>query len=160
VTQNPIELIEKWARAELDGDAEALRELLADDFVGVGPVGFTLTKERWLQRFQSGGLKYTSYTVEDLQPRVYGDAAVVVGVMKQEGTLEGRPVPGTFRATYILVRQDGAWRAAGWHISPIGQLGFAPGGPGGPGGPGAPGAPGAPGGPGGPSGPPGPPGPQ
>jgi ketosteroid isomerase-like protein len=163
VTQNLIELTERWAQAELDGDVEALRELLADDFVGVGPVGFTLTKEQWLHRYESGGLKYTSYTVEDLQPRVYGDAAVVVGVMKQDGTVEGRPVPGQFRATYIYVNQDGTWRAAGWHISPIGQLGFpAPGAPGAPGaprvpgvpgGPGAPGAPGAPGVPGGPGAP-------
>jgi ketosteroid isomerase-like protein len=135
VSQNLIELIQQWAQAELTRDGEALRELLADDFVGVGPVGFTLTKEQWLQRFESGGLKYTSYTVEDLQPRLYGDSAVVVGVMKQDGTVDGRPVPGTFRATYIFVNQGGSWRAVGWHVSPIGQLGFAPGGGPGPGAP-------------------------
>jgi ketosteroid isomerase-like protein len=126
VSRDLIELTEKWAQAEQSGDVEALRELLTDDFIEVGPVGFMLTKDQWLHRYQSGGLQYTSYTVTDLQPRVYGDAAVVVGVMSQEGTVEGRPVPGQFRATHIFVKQDGGWRAAGWHISPMGPMGFSP----------------------------------
>ena len=128
MSQELIELTEKWARAELDGDVETLRELLTDDFIGIGPLGFTLTKEQWLQRYQSGSLKYSSYTVADLQPRVYGDAGVVVAVMSQDGTVDGRPIPGQFRATHIYVRQGGGWRAAGWHISPMGPSGF-PGGP-------------------------------
>ncbi len=126
VSENLTELTERWAQAEEGGDVEALRELLVDDFVGVGPLGFILTKEQWLQRHQSGILKYASYQVTDLQPRVYGDAAVVVGVMNQDGTFDNHPVPGQFRATHIFVNQGGTWHAAGWHISPMGQTGFQP----------------------------------
>jgi len=127
------ELTEKWARAELDGDVDTLRELLTDDFIGVGPLGFTLTKDQWLQRYLSGSLKYTSYTLADLRPRVYGDAAVVIGVATQDGTFEGRSISGRFRATHIFASQGGTWRAAGWHASPMGPMAF-PGGPSGPGG--------------------------
>jgi len=143
MSQDLVELTEKWAKAEESGDIDTLRELLTDDFVGIGPLGFTLTKQQWLQRYQSGSLNYTSYTVRELQPRVYRDAAVVVGIMQQDGTVDGRPIPGQFRATHIFVNQGGTWRAAGWHISPLGPAGFpgAPGGPRGPGGPGAPGGP-------------------
>src|SRR5215213_7598282 len=49
-----LDLVERWAAAEQGNDAEALDGLLADDFVGVGPVGFVLGREQWLGRFGNG----------------------------------------------------------------------------------------------------------
>src|SRR6266480_361024 len=37
-----------WAAAEHRGDADLLAGLLADDFVGVGLLGFVLTRDQWL----------------------------------------------------------------------------------------------------------------
>jgi ketosteroid isomerase-like protein len=113
-----LDLIESWTDAERREDAGALDGLLAGDFVGVGPLGFVLTRERWLGRFQ-GGLHHTSFEVTDAQVRDYGTAAVVVAVQAQEATWQGRDSNGRFRITLVAVRPADRWLLAGVHLSPI-----------------------------------------
>ena len=108
----------EWAEAEEGGDAEFLGRALTDDFVGVGPAGFMLTKEQWLGRF-AGGLSYESFTLEEVEARLYGDAAVVTGRQKQAGGFQGNDVGGEFRASLMLVEREGRWLLACWHASPI-----------------------------------------
>ncbi|QYJ15569.1 hypothetical protein Rxycam_01393 [Rubrobacter xylanophilus DSM 9941] len=110
--------VEEWAAAEQRGDAAFLRDTLTDDFVGVGPLGFVLTKEQWLGRF-AGGLTYDSFAVEEVDVRLYGEVAVLTARQKQAGSFQGNDVTGEFRATLVLVDRDGRWLLAGWHASPI-----------------------------------------
>lgn len=71
------ELKREWATAELRGDTAFLGEILADDFVAIGPRGFMLTKEQWLMRHASGNLTYQSLALDEVAIRNYGDAAVL-----------------------------------------------------------------------------------
>ena len=68
----------EWTAAERSGNAAALDKLLADDFTGVGPLGFTLSKQDWLDRHAAGDLKYRTFELADVAVRRYGDAAVVI----------------------------------------------------------------------------------
>lgn len=108
----------EWASVEQRGDAAFLEGALTGDFVGVGPLGFALTKEQWLGRF-AGGLSYESFALEEVEARLYERAAVVTGRQKQAGGFQGNDVGGEFRATLVLVEQDGRWLLAAWHASPI-----------------------------------------
>src|SRR4051794_30445130 len=108
-----------WAAAELRGDTAFLEHTLAEDFVGVGPRGFTLTREEWLQRITSGALRYTQFDWDEVTVRVYGDAAILIGRQTQEAQYQGHPVEGQFRTTLVFVRQQGRWRLAGLQLSPI-----------------------------------------
>ncbi len=112
------EFVGEWAAAEQRGDAAFLEGALTDDFVGVGPLGFLLNKEQWLGRF-AGGLSYESFALEEVEARLYGDAAVVTGRQKQAGGFQGNDVGGEFRASLVLVEREGRWLLACWHASPI-----------------------------------------
>ncbi|MDT0341977.1 nuclear transport factor 2 family protein [Streptomyces litchfieldiae] len=109
----------RWARAELKGDTEALAALLTSDFSAVGPRGFVLDKEKWLERYTSGALVHDSFDWENVEIRRYGDAAVALGVQSQQSIYEGRDVDGHFRISQFLTAADGQWRLAGLHLSAI-----------------------------------------
>jgi ketosteroid isomerase-like protein len=82
-TDSVLDLVREWADAELRGDYQKLDTLLADDFVGVGPRGFVLTRDQWLARYRSGDLRNTGFELRDPRARDYGAAAVVVGTQAQ-----------------------------------------------------------------------------
>lgn len=119
--------IEQFSAAELKADTGALAGLLADDFRGVGPLGFVLTKEQWIARYASGALVPEAFELRDVALREYGDTAVVLAVQHQAGSYNGHRADGEFRATLVLTRHDDAWRVAHCHLS--GPLGPPPGRP-------------------------------
>jgi Domain of unknown function (DUF4440) len=49
-------LLSEWAAPEASGDTATLKRCLADDFTGVGPLGFTLSRQDWLARPPPGPL--------------------------------------------------------------------------------------------------------
>jgi len=109
--------LSEWTTAELNGDTAALDRCLADDFTGVGPLGFVLTKQEWLARHAAGDLRYRTFELDDVRARVYGDAAVVVAHQSGQGSYRGNEVPGHLRSTLLLVQQSAAWRLAAIHMS-------------------------------------------
>lgn len=115
-----LDPVRRWAAAEQHNDAEGLDAVLADDFVGVGPFGFVLNREQWLKRF-GDGLENRAFAVEDPQVREYGAAAVVVGVLAQQTSFQGRDNSGRFRLTLVAVRPKDRWLIANVHIGPLQQ---------------------------------------
>ena len=112
------EFAQECAAAEQRGDVGLLEGALTDEFVGVGPLGFMLNKQQWLGRF-AGGLSYESFALDEVEARLYEGAAVVTGRQKQAGAFQGNDVGGKFRASLVLVEEEGRWLLACWHASPI-----------------------------------------
>jgi ketosteroid isomerase-like protein len=106
----------EWADAEQREDVA--RESLTDDFVGIGPLGFMLTKDQWLGRYE-GGLSYDSFALDEVAVRFYGGAAVATCRQSQAGEFRGNDASGEFRATLIFAEQERRWLLAGLHLSPI-----------------------------------------
>src|SRR2546429_9885112 len=120
--QEVLHLTDGWAAAELSGDAAFLESTLADDFIGIGPLGFMLTKQEWLARHQSGDLKYESFSLDEVKARVYNnDAAVLTGRQVQNGAYRGNRIQAQLRTTLVFVQQQGQWQLASLQLSTIGQ---------------------------------------
>ena len=113
------QLGQEWAGAELRGDVSALDSMLTDDFAAVGPRGFLLSKQQWLDRYRSGDLKHESFILDGVDVRRYGDAAVVTSRETTQSTYQGRDAGGNVRMTQVFVKQDGRWLLATVHLSPI-----------------------------------------
>ena len=114
--QEVLDLVQRWAEVELRGDADAYGDLLAPDFVGVGPVGFVLTREQWADRHR-GDLKNEEFQVQDPHVRIYGDTAIVEAVQKQRTTVMGRDTSGSFRLIAVAVKEEGRWVLANIQLS-------------------------------------------
>jgi ketosteroid isomerase-like protein len=118
--------LDQWSAAEQAGDTMRLDGLLADDFAGIGPLGFTLPRHAWLDRHRSRDLRYDSFSLVEVQTRVYGSAAVVTARNNTGGSYQGHPIPEATRATLVLLSEDGRWRLAAIHMSFIAGTPGAP----------------------------------
>ena len=116
-TQQLMKLVGNWATAELRGDTAFLERNLADDFVGVGPYGFLLTKDEWLERHESRKLRYESFRLDEVWVRLYGEAAVMIARQMTKGKYEDNDLPDSLRATLFYAEQEGRWLLAGIHMS-------------------------------------------
>jgi hypothetical protein len=120
-TEKIIELGDRWAEAECAGDVDTLADLAADGFRLVGPFGFVLDKEQWLDRYRSGALTTEGLTWQPVSVRRHHDTAIAIGTQVQQARYHGHRVDAQLRATHVLLRLDAEWRLAGTHLSSIGE---------------------------------------
>ena len=113
----------EWSAAEHAEDAGKLDWLPTEDFAGIGPVGFLLSKAEWLTRHQQG-LSYESFGPGRTTVRARGDVIITARLI-QRGTAFCNPIPEAIRATCVLVRQGEQWRLASAHGSNSSSMGMA-----------------------------------
>src|SRR5258706_12817928 len=104
IEQEVLRLADTWATAELRGDTAFLERTLSDDFIGIGPLGFMLTKQEWLARHRSGGLKHESLNLDEGNVRGYKEAAVFTGRQVPNASYRGNPIQGEVARTPVLVQ--------------------------------------------------------
>jgi ketosteroid isomerase-like protein len=111
------ELGTRWVAAEIAGDTDTLGSIVTDDFRLVGPYGFVLDKDQWLDRYRSGDFTTTQLTWHDIEIRDYGDTAVAIGTQTQQAAHKGSPSNGDFRISHVFIRHDQRWTIAAIQLS-------------------------------------------
>jgi ketosteroid isomerase-like protein len=114
------QLESQWNDAHLQGDAEALDRLWADELRVFVPRMTPQSKAEALSFFRSGRMKFLRYETSELGVRVYGDSAVVTGRVLRTRERAGQKVDDDWRFTKVYVRATGAWRVVAYHASETG----------------------------------------
>src|SRR5450432_2291956 len=93
-----------WLTADGKGDAASLRRIIADDFIGSSFDGGLLSKKDIIP--QGGGAGgFAGATPSDTNVRVFGDTAVLIGVITTSGSQ-----PKEIRATLVCQKRPQGWQ--------------------------------------------------
>lgn len=111
------ELGTRWVAAEIAGDTDTLATMITDDFRLVGPYGFVLDRDQWLNRYRTGDFVTQTMTWHDVDIRQYGDTVVTIGTQTQEAAYQGNQNDGDFRISHVFVRRDDRWVMASAQLS-------------------------------------------
>jgi hypothetical protein len=76
-------------KAQMSGDAAAMKKLFGDDLVYIHSSTVVDTKQSFIESITSGNVKYRSMSRGDAKVRTYGAVAIVSGSAKFEVTVKG-----------------------------------------------------------------------
>jgi hypothetical protein len=114
VEQALLKLDRELIDAVVRNDRTLMDKVALDRSVFINPAGGIQEKG------DTSGPKIESIQTEDVQARVYGDTAIVIGRANVKGGFEGgRDISGAYRYMRVLVKQQGQWRVAAMQITPI-----------------------------------------
>jgi ketosteroid isomerase-like protein len=110
---------DRFDRAELTADRDVLHDLIAEDFLSIGPRGFVLDKQQWIGRHDE--FHYEQLETSEMDVRSYGDTAVVRNVQRNRATYQGRPTAVAVRVGQVWVRRDERWQLVAIQFSPLAE---------------------------------------
>jgi ketosteroid isomerase-like protein len=99
-----------WAQAVVRRDAKALGRLIAPRWTYSDESGL-MDRQAGIAAFVSGTDTVTEASNADMRAQVYGNAAVVTGILRMKGRGPSGPFDRRYRYTDTWVRMDGRWQA-------------------------------------------------
>ena len=113
---------EQRLTAMRNGDAAALKELLADNLVYVFSTGFVENKAEQLKAIEQGTVKYEDdLHIREVEIRAFSENAVVMGVLESHLVLNGVRQKLVNRFTMLWVKKDNKWQMSSWQSTAIPQ---------------------------------------
>lgn len=101
---------ERYEEAQIAGDAAALQNLIADDYVLVGSGGARSNKTELIAFWTADGFDPAPVTVSEPVEHVWSDGAALGGTVTLSWTQDGAPISVTIRYVDVWALRDGAWR--------------------------------------------------
>jgi hypothetical protein len=117
VIRQILELERQSKDAAIHRDPDFSARTLADDYLGITPLGQVITKGDTVAARKSGQLRYDSIEISDMVVRVYGSTAVVTARADVKGRDLGEEFNGPYRFTRIWVRRNGHWQAVSYQAT-------------------------------------------
>ena len=103
---------DRFDKAQIEQNGEALERLIADDFVFVGSGGVREGKKEFIAGFVDPNLSFDPIAIKDPIIVPLGpDAGIVGGDVVLSGTAGGEPFASRIRFADTFRRIDGEWKA-------------------------------------------------
>jgi ketosteroid isomerase-like protein len=99
-----------WNRALEEKNAKALDMVLADTFVSVDTDGSVSSKREFLASIESPDYQPSQAVTEESNVKVYGNAAVVVGIFRVKGKEKGKLYVHRERFVDTWIKSNGKWQ--------------------------------------------------
>jgi len=100
-----------WTDAQKTKNVDKLRDILANDWVGLGWDGATSDKAKALADLKSSANSLDSMEMGPMTVRIFGNTAIVTGSNTEKSKEHGKDSSGKYIWTDVFVRQQGKWRA-------------------------------------------------
>jgi hypothetical protein len=112
-------LHEQMRQAALSGNTIIQEKYVVDDIVGIGPDGKMVTKDQMILMRKSGRVKFGAINERNVKVRVYGDTVIMDAVVSVNETIDGKAYTGEHAATFVFVKQAGAWKEVAFEQTPM-----------------------------------------
>jgi ketosteroid isomerase-like protein len=101
-----------YDQATIHNDVATLAQLVRDDYVLVNSDSTLQDKQSYLKDFKVPGFKLDPYALEQTARRVWGDTALLAGLVNLSWTLDGAQHARRLRIAHVWTKQEGRWRLA------------------------------------------------
>jgi hypothetical protein len=107
-------------RSLVTGDLTTAHQLHADDFQLINPLGGSLSKDQYLGMIRSGDLTYLVWEPEEIEVRIYQDAAALRYRARIENVVRGRRNSlREYWHTDVYEKRNGHWQVVLSHATEI-----------------------------------------
>lgn len=117
--QDPSACTNSFFQSLLEENGSSLSRLLTPDFGIVSFDGQVIDGYTLAEGVSGGYVIIDVASTSGIQTRTYGDAAVVTGLWKTKGKVQGNGFDTEVVFTSMCVKQGGAWKIASMQFTPI-----------------------------------------
>jgi ketosteroid isomerase-like protein len=109
----------QWLEAYMKSDFAALERIKADDYNITYSTGEVMNKAQEIAKLKSMPAGAFKLNTEDTKVRLYGDTAVLTGVIIQSWADSGKPMNARLRYTDVWVKRSGRWQVVAAQLTNI-----------------------------------------
>ena len=91
-------------------DVKTIDKYTADDYIAIDPQGRVHDKKKHLEHLSKGTVKFDDLKETDVKVRVFGETAIVTGLLTLKGMVLDKDISGDYRWTRVYNKKGGDWQ--------------------------------------------------
>lgn len=116
-----VKAAKDYDQAQFNNDIPTLERLVDDDYVLVNSNGTVENKQQFLADFNLPGFKIDPYVIEQPVQKIWGNGAVIGGLVHLSWTQDGKHQTRLLRVAYVWAKRDGHWKATYAQVTRVAQ---------------------------------------